>query len=140
VVIFTVAIVIWNCVGKDCYGKDNSAFRYWFRVLQNIFLKVKYVHCYRGQRFMLTRGLACCCRLTEKLLLCLVKTLHKATNALQWRYWFASLNPAENRPMRPCLYINEAERKAPTWLRSRSHLYITRSATLNSRESKDRNS
>ena len=51
VVVFTVTIVIWNCDGKDCYGRDNSAFRYWFRVLQKIFLKVKYVHCYRETTF-----------------------------------------------------------------------------------------
>jgi hypothetical protein len=44
VVVFTVTIVIWNCDGKDCYGRDNSAFRYWFRALQKIFLKVKYVY------------------------------------------------------------------------------------------------
>ena len=34
--------ISWNCDcdGKDCYGRDNSAFRYWFRVSQKIFLKV----------------------------------------------------------------------------------------------------
>jgi len=52
VVVFTVTTVIWNCDGKDGYGRDNSAFRYWFRVLQKIFLKVKYVHCYREQRLI----------------------------------------------------------------------------------------
>jgi hypothetical protein len=81
VVVFTVTIIIWNCVGKDCYGRDNSTFRYWFRVLQKIFLKVNYVHCYREQHFISTWRFQCCSRWTEELLLCLVKTLNKGTNA-----------------------------------------------------------
>ena len=64
-----------------CYGRDNSAFRYWFRVLQKIFLKVKYVHSYWEQRFIFTWRLKCCSRWTEELLLCLVKTLNTGTNA-----------------------------------------------------------
>ena len=60
---------------------DNSAFRNWFRVLQKIFLKVKYVNCYREQRFISIWRLKCCSRWTEELLLCLVKTLNKGTNA-----------------------------------------------------------
>jgi hypothetical protein len=73
VVVFTVTIIIWNCAGKDCYGRDNSAFRYWFRVLQKIFLMMNYVHCYREQRFISTWRLNCCSRWTEELVLCLIK-------------------------------------------------------------------
>jgi hypothetical protein len=69
------------CVSKDCYGRNNSAFRYWFRVLQKIFLMVNNVHCYREQRFISTWGLKCCSRWTEELVLCLVKTSNKGTNA-----------------------------------------------------------
>jgi hypothetical protein len=54
--VFTVTIIIWNYVSKDCYGRDNSAFRYWLRVLQKIFLMGNYVHCYREQRFISTWG------------------------------------------------------------------------------------
>jgi hypothetical protein len=140
VVVLSVTIIIWNCVGKDCYGRDNSAFRYWFRVLQKTSLMVNYVHCYREQRFISTWRLKCCSRWTEELVLCLVKTLNKGTNAFQWRYWFVSLNPADIRSTIPFLYIDEVKRKAPTWLQSQSHMYIRRSATLNFRDGKDRNS
>ena len=88
VVVFTVTIVIWNCDGKDCYGRDNSAFRYWFRVLQKMFPMVNYVHCYWEQRFIFTWRLNCCSRWTEELLLCLVKTLNKGTNAFYFNNLF----------------------------------------------------
>jgi hypothetical protein len=115
-------------------------FSIWFRVLQKIFPKVKYVHCYWEQHFISTWRLNCCSRWTEELLLCLVKTLNKGTNAFLWRYWFVSLNLADSRSTIPFLYINEVKRKAPTWLRSQSHMYIRGSATLNFRDGKDRNS
>jgi len=69
-------------------------------------------------------------------MLYLVKTLNKGTNAF---YWFVSLNPAESRSTISFLYIDEVKRKALMWLRSQSHLYIRRSATLKFRDSKDRN-
>jgi hypothetical protein len=45
---------------------------------KKIFLKVKYVYCYREQCFIYTWRLKCCSWWTEELLLCLVKTLNKA--------------------------------------------------------------
>jgi hypothetical protein len=95
VVVFTVTTVIWNCDGKDCYGRDNSAFRYWFHVLQKFFLKVNYVHCYREQRFIFAWRLKCCSRWTEEFLLCLVKTLIKGTNAFYFNFnllFFCNIN------------------------------------------------
>jgi hypothetical protein len=44
-------------------------------------LVVKYVHCYREQGFIFTWRLKCCSGWTEELLLCLLKTLNKGTNA-----------------------------------------------------------
>ena len=140
-VVFTVTIVIWNCDGKDCYGKHNSAFRYWFRVFQKIFLKVKYIgDCYREQHLISTWRLKCCSRWTEELLLCLVKTLNKGILMYFNGDTGLCLNPTDSRSTILFLYIDEVERKAPTWLRSQSHVYIRRSATLNFRDGKDRNS
>ena len=139
-VVFTVTIIIWNCVGKDCYGRDHSAFRYWFRVLQKIFLMVNYVHCYREQRFISTWRLKCCSRWIEELVLCLVDTLNKGTNCILMEILVCFFESCWHSIHDTFLYIDEVKRKAPTWLRSQSHVYIRCSATLNFRDGKDRNS
>ena len=142
-VVFTVTPVIWNCDGKDSYGRDNSAFRYWFRLLQKIFLKVKYVHCYREQRFMFTWRLTCCSRWIEELLLCLVKTLNKGTFVLMHFngdtglfLWILLTVDPRYRFFTSMKYKGKHQRDYD--LRS-SHMYIRRSATLNFRDGKDRN-
>jgi hypothetical protein len=89
---------------------NNSAFRYWFRVLQKIFLMVNNVHCYREQRFISTWGLKCCSRWTEELVLCLVKTSNKGTNALNcfYRnslYWHIFPPHVNKRRRKKCIFL-----------------------------------
>ena len=138
-VVFIVTIVIWNCDGKRCYGRQFRISVLIPCITENI-SKGEICALLSGTTFYFYTTLRWCSRWTDELLLCLVKTLNKGTNAFKWRYWFVSLNPVESRYTIPFLYIDEVKRKAPTWLRSQSHILIRRSATLNFRDGKDRNS